>query len=81
MLEVEVDSSFPRDYYTITWSYRLSHSDHRNYEGNRIVIDIDNTHVKEDFAIYCKVTSNEEWHRCGDYDDMVALIYKVLPPT
>jgi len=81
MLEVEVDPSFPRDCYRITWSYRPSHSDHRNYEGNRIVIDINNTHVHERFAIYCKVTSNEEWHRCGDCDDSFGLIYKVLPPT
>ena len=79
MLEVEVDSSFPKDNYNITWIYRNFYPEHSIYKGNRIVIDIDNRHVKEDFAIYCKVTSNEEWHRCGDCDDMVTLIYKVLP--
>lgn len=80
MLEVEVDSSFPRNYYTITWSYINFYPEHSNYKGNRIVIDINKRHVREDFTIYCKVTSNEEWHRCGDCDDAVALIYKVLPP-
>lgn len=80
MLEAEVDSSFPRDYYTITWRYHNPHPDHKNYEGNRIAIYIDNKHVQENFAIYCMVTSNEEWHRLGVYDDLVGLIYKVLPP-
>ncbi len=80
MLEVEVDSSFPRDCYKVNWVYANCHPNHKNYEGNRIVIDINNKHVREDFSIYCKVTSKEDWHRCGDCDDMVALIYKVLPP-
>lgn len=80
MLEVEVDSSFPRDYYTVTWRYHHPHPDHKNYESNRIAIYIGNKHVQENFAIYCMVTSTEEWHRQGVYDDIVGLIYKVLPP-
>lgn len=80
MLEVEVDSIFPRDNYTITWSYYDFYPEHSNYKGERIVIDIDRRHVREDFVIHCIVTSNEEWHRCGDCDDAVSLIYKVLPP-
>ena len=79
-LEVEIDSSFPRDSYTIEWVCSYPGFD-VVYDNNNLVLPINNKCVREDFTIYCKVTSHEEWHRCGDCDDMVALIYKVLPPT
>ena len=67
------------DTYNIEWvcsyyRYGIIHND-RN-----LVLPIDEKCVREDFTIYCKVTSHEGWHRCGDCDDCVSLVYKVLPP-
>lgn len=80
MIEVEVDSSYPKDNYNITWVYTNYYPERSIVKGNSIVIGIGNRHVQQRFAVYCKVTSNEEWHKCGDCDDMFGLIYKVLPP-
>jgi hypothetical protein len=78
-LEVEVDSSFPRDSYTINWVHSYAGFDIID-DGRSLVLHINNRCVREDFTINCKVTSKEEWHRCGDCDDAVTLLYKVLPP-
>ena len=78
-VEVEVDHSFSPDDYRIEWVYKNQKTEHTVPLGNRITIDILECHVGFEFAIYCKVISNRSWHRCGDVDDCVSLIYKVLP--
>ena len=78
-VEVEVDPSFSPDDYRIEWVYENQAPEHTGPLGNRITIDILECHVGFEFAIYCMVTSNQSWHRCGDVDDCVSLIYKVLP--
>ncbi|WP_306114818.1 MULTISPECIES: hypothetical protein [unclassified Roseovarius] len=74
-IEVEVDPSFPSDSYEINWSVggtRLS--------GPKITIELDKTHVGERLRFFCRVVSNEDWHRYGDCDDSLFIDYKVLPP-
>lgn len=78
-LGVEVDSSFPVDSYDIEWVCSYPGYDIIDNDRN-LVLPIDEKCVREDFTIYCKVTSHEGWHRCGDCDDCVSLVYKVLPP-
>ena len=78
-VEVEVDHSFSPYDYRIEWVYKNQKAKHTVPLGNRVTIDILECHVGFEFAIYCKVISNRSWHRCGDVDDCVSLIYKVLP--
>ena len=80
-IEAEVDPSFASDRYRIGWVYPNPAPEHQNYEGNRISIELLECHVREDFTVYCQVTSTDQsWHRCGDVDDSVGLTYKILPP-
>ena len=78
-VEVEVDHSFSPDDYRIEWVYTNQMAAQPTPMGNRITIDLLDCHVGYEFAIYCKVISNQSWHRCGDVDDCVSLVYKVLP--
>lgn len=78
-VEVEVDHSFSPDDYRIEWVYTNQVADRTIPIGNRISIEIVDLHVGHEFSIYCKVISNQSWHRCGDVDDCVSLVYKVLP--
>lgn len=80
-IEAEIDPSFPPADYRIEWIYANPAPEHARYQGKRITIDLHECHVREDFTVSCKVTSNQSWHRCGDVDDSVGLTYKVLPPA
>ena len=48
-------------------------------ETTKLELLVENKHVRTDFAIYCTVKSNKEWHRCGDVDDLVSIIYEITP--
>ena len=78
-LGVEVDASFPIDSYDIEWVCRYPGYETINNDRNFVLL-IDEKCVREDFTVSCKVTSRQGWHRCGDCDDSVSLVYKVLPP-
>jgi hypothetical protein len=78
-IEVEVDPTFERSSYRLEWFWRGNKPAQLN-DVERVVIDIDNSHVEETFGIQCKVISNRDWHRLGDHDDIVLVMYKVLPP-
>ena len=81
-LEVEVDPSFSPDDYRIEWSYENKEArDRGDTPPNRLVLEIRERHVNSRFDIYCKVISNKSWHRHGSLDDMVAISYRVLPPS
>jgi hypothetical protein len=80
-IEVEVDPSFQPEEYEVTWIYSSNRPTSEKYEGSRLILELRNEHVKEDFAVYCLVRSNKDWHRLGDSDDSVAVIYRVLPPV
>lgn len=78
-IEVEVDSSFSVEDYTIKWVFAKKENSTFEENFNKITINIENQHVKTDFAIYCSVTSKEDWHRCGDVDDSISIIYEIAP--
>ena len=75
-IEVEVDPSFSPDDYRLRWRYPKQSEEHTD---NRLVLKIADHHVRASFHITLTVVSNESWHRCGDVDDLVTLMYRVLP--
>lgn len=75
-IEANIDPSFMPSTYSIEWLF-----DNTWHEGRKLTIVLDESNVRIDFTLYCKVVSNEHtWHRCGDVDDCVAITYKVVPP-
>ena len=80
-IEVEIDPSFKENEYEVHWVFEGMKNE-QVYTGRELNILIDNSHVREDFAIYCSVTSTlHDWHRLGNCDDSVSLVYRVLPPV
>lgn len=77
-IEVEIASSFERSSYRIKWTWPAMTS--KAEDSERIVIELENRHVHRNFDVCCLVKSNKEWHRLGEYDDLVSLLYRVLPP-
>jgi hypothetical protein len=79
-IEIEVDSTFPPSDYTIKWM--VPYFDSTSFQNtNRITIEITDKHIGEHFYIQILVTSNKEtWHRFTDFDDRLAIMFKVLPP-
>ena len=65
-IETEIDPSFSPDDYRVEWTYTNPAPEHIEHQGRRITIDLRECHVREDFAVYCKLISNQSWHRCGD---------------
>lgn len=78
-IEVEIDPSFNTSDYTIDWVFDKKETTNYEENFNKIIINIENRHVREDFGIYCLVKSKEDWHRCGDVDDAVCIMYKIAP--
>lgn len=74
-IEVEVDPTFERTSYRLAWSWPGS----RLEDTNRVVIDIENSHVRQNFGIWCTVISKRDWQRLGNHDDRIIMVYKVLP--
>jgi len=79
-IEVEVDPTFDRSSYRVEWSW---HSNGRQElrDADRFTIDIDNSHVGEEFEITCALVTNRDWHRRRHWDELVFLSYKILPPS
>ena len=80
-IEVDVDPSFSPDDYRIKWIVPNEKIEHDDTVGNRLALAICEHHVNYMFTIYCNIISNESWHRCGDVDDSVGVIYRVLPAS
>jgi hypothetical protein len=78
-IQVEVDPSFSIDDYTINWIFDKKEESAYAEIGNRIELSVENKHVRTDFAIYCCIKSIEKWHRCGDVDDCVSILYEIIP--
>ncbi|AZA83744.1 hypothetical protein C1637_14115 [Chryseobacterium lactis] len=78
-IEVDVDSSFDKNDYTINWIFDKKESSTFEEDFNKITIIIENQHVRTDFCIYCVIISKEDWHRCGDVDDSVGIMYEIAP--
>ena len=75
-VEVEIDPSFSPKDYRIRWEYPNRCVEHTE---SSLILNISHHHVRASFHVICKVVSNKTWHRCGDVDDHVTLMYRVLP--
>lgn len=74
-IEASIDPAFDESTYSVSWLFKNNWHD-----GNKIVLELDDSCVRIDFTLYCKVISNvNDWHRCGDVDDSVGITYRVFP--
>jgi hypothetical protein len=73
-MQVDIDDSFAPDDYVVEWMCGIAHS-----TGTRLVLQLENRHVSQQFQIRCRVISKKDWHRLGHCDDLVAITFKVLP--
>lgn len=78
-IEIEVDSSFARNDYSIRWLITKTGCNLDIPNNNSIILPIENKHVGEELDIHCYIKSNEDWHRGNGHDDAIILKYKVLP--
>lgn len=79
IIEVEIDPSFDPNDYSINWVFDKKDSSSFKETTNRFELNVENKHVRTDFAIYCLVRSEKDWHRCGDVDDSVSISYEITP--
>jgi hypothetical protein len=78
-LEVEIDSSFDPEDYTVEWgvqSIRMA----ENGTGGHFVLMLLPRHVSEKLDIQATLTSKRDWHRHGTVDARMSIGYRVLPP-
>ncbi|WP_436231270.1 hypothetical protein [Caballeronia sp. LjRoot29] len=74
--EVEVDSSYSPDEYTIVWRS----SGLEIAQGPVLLLTLELKHVGQYFGLQVDVTSNKAWHRiAGRFDAVLTLRYEVLP--
>lgn len=81
-MEVEIDPTFARGEYFVSWP-TSGHGSIQNAAGmnsTKFVLAIDERCVMENFLISVIIRTGRPWHRWGDYDDMFAASYRVLPP-
>lgn len=77
-IEIEIDSSFSEDEYTMTWRAIKKIPDFGN--SKKISLLIEEHHIGTELNIQCVIQSNKSWHRMQDgYDDLLLVWYKVLP--
>jgi len=79
-LEVAIDSSFDPTNYTIEWA-ACNISNGETGTGSSFVVNITNRHVGESFVIQAILKTGRDWHRHGNFDARMVIIYKVLPPV
>lgn len=79
IIEVEIDPSFDPSNYNVNWVFDKKQESKFTEDNNRIEIEVENKHVRTDFAIYCSIKSNKDWHKCGDVDDSVSVLYEIIP--
>ena len=78
-IEIEIDSSFSSEEYTIKWSdnyvYVKEYDNKQKFIKEVAITDIGELHVIE-----CYVTQNKEWHRYTTFDSRIIVHLTVLPP-
>jgi hypothetical protein len=78
-IEVEVDQSFPATSYELYWGF-MRRPAIRN-ASNRLELQIEESDVTLEFHIHCNIISKQVWHKFpSGVDDLLMLIYRVLPP-
>jgi hypothetical protein len=80
-VEVEVDSSFEPQEYSIQWASTKPRG-MSGVETKKVIVNIENSHVGMQWTLQCKIVSDKPWHRMQDgHDDFLLMTYKVLPPA
>jgi hypothetical protein len=78
--EVEIDPTFLEDEYEISWLIIKNNKEISN--SPKAVITMTEKEVGMHLQIQCSVTTNKNWHRMGSgEDDILILMFKVLPPV
>ena len=79
-VQIEVDSSFPPDSYSIRWSIRGKEiTEYKNQK--HFSITFSTAEIGQVLIVNCKLITTREWHRYYDCDDEMNLLFTVLPPT
>lgn len=83
IVDLEVDSSFPKDSYLISWKVIANYHEYFSGEGSIITVVFNNELVSRYPSIEIKLTTKKTWHRfanreCDDYVEIH--LNKVLPP-
>ena len=78
-VEAEIDPSFSPNGYTVEWAYPNQRPEHSGTIGTRITLKMRDCDVNHMFTVTCQIKTNKSWHRCGDVDDAVSVIYRVIP--
>lgn len=78
----EVDSSFDSSNYSVSWGILTSAFDLvQNGTGTEITFIPTNKWVSHSLTIRMSLTTNKDWHRIGNLDDMVSIsLADILPP-
>ena len=78
--EVEVDSSFATEEYSIRWRALLTGQ--TLSDKQKMILHITERDVNQQFVISCQLTSSKSRHRLGSLgDDWLQLTYRILPPS
>lgn len=78
-IEVEIDSSFEKENYTIHWEF-TNHKTVENENRTKFSVKFKPEDVAQQRYIYCTVTSTKNWHKHGNYDSKIAVGFAVYPP-
>ena len=79
-IEVDVDPTFaPTRKYKIIWL--IANVGGPRIEGSKFVLTLGEKYVSTHFTAVCRVISDKGWHRLGDHDDQIDIVYRVLPPV
>lgn len=78
--EVEVDSHYSPDEYTVKWQV-ANIPNGESSTGPSFELTLLPKHVNQNFAMFVSVTSKRDWHRHGNNDAQLVLVYTVLPPV
>lgn len=74
-IEIEVDPSFDKEFYSLVWNPKVENSENRN----KFRYQIQKKDIGEDFNISVKLVTKNEWHRKNGWDDYLVSKFKVLP--
>lgn len=79
-IEVEVDAHYSPETYEITWLV-TGVREPETGKGHSFALTLGPRHVNENFCIFVTlVAGGREWHRHGNHDARLVLVYRVLPP-
>lgn len=78
-LEVEVDAHYDPLDYLVEW--RVVVRGATPTTGASLILMLEPKHVGEVLLIEVRVISRKEWHRHGNHDARIHILYKVLPPV